>query len=83
MKQLYIAALLAGLMGCASAPLTEEQKYDRQERMDLFLDKYERTVLYCAKRTDAYMEVDWHCRGIRHTCPPRYLTDRFWCVKRR
>ncbi|MHC4315773.1 MAG: hypothetical protein ACYSW3_25300 [Planctomycetota bacterium] len=80
MKKYILLAVLLG--GCASAPLTEEEQYERADKLAQYQDKYYGTVEWCMANSHV-MWRDWTCKGGRRNewCPPKRLTDRFQCVR--
>ena len=60
--------------------LLEEIAYDRQERLDLHVDKFYSTLEWCSQTRGVAMMSDWHCRGRNKNCPPKRITDRYSCV---
>ena len=82
-QRLAIAAKCGEDIACTAAMETkalEQIEYDRQERLDLHVDKFNATKEWCANARGMAMMKDWQCRGRDKLCPPKRITDRFQCV---
>ena len=82
MKMLILILLLALSIGCA--PLTETQKYEREDRETLRIEKYYRFQKACV-RSRGIVEIKRHghvpysCLTGRENCPPRH-GEMYTCV---
>ncbi len=84
MKIFILTLFLALLIGCA--PLTEAQKYERQDRETLRTEKYYRDKKACTNgggmiEIGRRGHVPYDCMTGRKDCPPR-LGEFYLCVRR-
>ena len=84
MRILILTLFLALLIGCA--PLTETQRYERQDRETLRIEEYFKYKKACM-RGGGMIEikrrghVPYSCMTGRKDCPPR-LGEFYLCVSR-
>ncbi len=82
-QRLAIAAKCGENTACIveeETKVLEQIAYDRQERLDRYVDEFHTTSEWCSQISGAAMMTDWHCRGRDKNCPPKRIHDRFSCI---
>ncbi len=81
---LILAVAIGMLEGCSTAPVSENEQFERDERELLRLEKFERDRLDCESRGGMIQirRHEWVPRYCTYRACPPSPSDRVECVRR-